>query len=243
MARSFANITGTAMKTANGKSDSRRRLMMAVRAATKRLALADDDRKAIQLEVTGQASMADMNAHQLGLVLDRLNRDQVDRGLGGSNTRPHISKIKALWWTLYWLGANQCPDDNVLDAFVQRQTGISALRFVDYRSSPKIIEALKAMITRAGVLPLSAERLARAAALYPGTSLQQLERHDVVTAIWDQGRDAGLFNGASPYLYLTRSLKLQTGFMGWGTRDLDECIRHLGKAWRRHLYKGSDGAQ
>lgn len=76
MAKSFADITKRTLRTATGKSDSRRKLMGAVRAAATRMQLGDEDRRAIQLELTGKVSMADMNLSEIGKVLDRLNRDR-----------------------------------------------------------------------------------------------------------------------------------------------------------------------
>lgn len=237
MARSFAQVAGNALLTAGGKSDSRRKLIGAVRAASARVGLHDDDRKAIQFEVTGKASMADMSASEIGQVLDRLNRDQKGRGLGGSTVRPHIGKIRALWWTLYWLGEVDRPDDGALDAFVARQTRLSSLRFVDHRSAPSIIEALKSMATRAGVKWPAAKDHPLMVPGNPGLTLQQLERHAVIVAIWKKLFDAGKVWNGCPISFLRGTLGLGLNHLRWTDRELDEAIRLLGKKLRS---KGAD---
>lgn len=232
MARSFANVTANLLKTAGGKSESRVKLMRAVRAASNKLGLDDDDRKAIQLEETGKASLADMNPNEIGKVLDRLNRDQKGRGLGGSAERPHIGKIRALWWTLYWLSEIAEPNDRALDAFVARQTGLSSLRFVDFRAAPSIIEALKAMAARAGVKwpnPANHPLMIPANA---GLTIQQLERHAVIDAIWGKLFDAGKVYSGGANEFLRSSMKLGINHLLWSNRELDDAIRLLGKKLR-----------
>ena len=120
-------------------SDARTRKMRAVLAACRRLGLDDTARKEVQLDVVGVGSMSQMTEAQLGKLLDHVNRDYK----GKNPNRPHIAKIKALWWSLYWLGAVEEPSDKALSAFVKRQTGIAALRFLDHTKAPSVIEALK----------------------------------------------------------------------------------------------------
>jgi hypothetical protein len=86
MAVSFSSVANRHLTAASGKSDARKKLIIAVRAASRRLGIEDEDRKAIQLEVTGKASMSDMDASDIGKVLDRLNRDRTGSGLGGLST-------------------------------------------------------------------------------------------------------------------------------------------------------------
>jgi len=232
MARTFANVTANLLKTAGGKSDSRRKLIGAVRAASAKLGLADDDRKAIQLEATGKASMADMDASEIGKVLDRLNRDLKGRGLGGSSERPHIGKIRALWWTLYWLGEIEDPNDRALDAFVMRQTGLSSLRFVDFRAAPSIIEALKAMATRAGVKWPSPTNHPLMVPGNPGLTIQQLERHAVIQAIWAKLFNVGKVYSVDVLSFLRSSMGVGLNHLAWSNRELDDAIRLLGKKLR-----------
>lgn len=235
-ARSFGDIARRHVRTASGKSDSRKKLIGAVRAAAHRLRMDDDDRRAIQLEVTavngrpGKASMADMDVRELGLVLDRLNRDQKG-GYGSSNAfarSPHAAKVKALWWTCHWLGLNVAddPSDAALDGFVKRQTGLDSLRFLNHLSAPSVIEALKDIAARDGGV------------IWPqrGPHVAIDDRRAVIQAIWNRLFDVSAVSSGSPWYFLsTRNADVMTG------RGLDACIRDLGKMLRRALYK-TDGA-
>ncbi|WP_316978026.1 regulatory protein GemA [Shumkonia mesophila] len=65
-------------------------------------------------------------------------------------------KIRALWISLYHLGAVSDVSERALVAFVKRVTGgraegIDALQWLDGKAAFKAIEALKAMAVRAGV--------------------------------------------------------------------------------------------
>lgn len=147
MAKTFAAIAGRAIRTGAGKSESRTKMIQAVRAACRRLGLDDDARRDMQVGVVGKASMTDMTLDELGTLLDRLNKDWK----GPAGHRAHVGKIRALWWTLYWLAAVEEPNDRAIDAFVRRQTGVSALRFLDHRTAPAVVEALKSWAAREGV--------------------------------------------------------------------------------------------
>ncbi len=236
MANAFADIARRQLRTAGGKSESRRKLMMAVRAAANRMQLTDEDRRAIQMELTGKTSMADMTPAEIGQVLDRLNRDRP----APMGHRAHVAKIRALWWTLYWLGETAEPNDQALDAFTRRQTGLSALRFVDHRSAPALIEALKAWTARAGVNWYSDAHVAEIAAGQARSfSRAKADRCAVVEAIWEKLRDAREVHDSIPWIYLRRSHGLNSNHLLWSERELDTCIRGLGKQLRRHLGKRS----
>ncbi|WJY24644.1 regulatory protein GemA [Alteriqipengyuania flavescens] len=187
--------------------------MRAVLAACRRLGIDGDARKDLQLEVIGVASMAHMSDGQLGRLLDHLNRDWKR----GNQDRPHIGKIKALWWSLYWLGAVGDPGDRAISAFVQRQTGISALRFLDHTRAHSVIEALKDWLAREGVVwPES---------LRGGDG--RAERFAVIDAI------AGRFSDPAVTFQATRrGLGLPDARALWSERELDDLIRQLGKQLR-----------
>ena len=189
-------------------ADARTRKMRAVLAACRRLGLDEDARKDLQLELTGVGSMSDMSEGQLGQLLDHLNRDY----RGTNPDRAHIAKAKALWWSLYWLGAIDEPGDKALSAFVKRQTGIAALRFLDHRGAFSVIEALKSWLEREGVAwpdrggsdPAIADRVAVIDALV--VRLKPTDPHAIPVF------------GAP--------------LIAWSARQLDELIRKLGKRWR-----------
>ncbi|WP_289145061.1 regulatory protein GemA [uncultured Sphingobium sp.] len=212
-----------------GKGDyGRVRLMTAIRAACKRQGVDDDMRKAIQDSVIGKASMSDMTIAELGQMLDHFNKGWK----GPMGHRAHIGKIKALWWSLYWLGAIDEPGDHAISAFVERQTGVSALKFLDHQKAFSVIEALKGWLERVGVQWADAETVARIAEIAPAYCDQLADRHAVLAAI-----DAALYKGGvlrTHYaLYLQTAMGLAANHHFWTAAELDAGIRLLGRKLRR----------
>lgn len=232
MVKAFGLAAMKAVQTAAGRNESRGRMIGAVRAACKRLGIPDDDRRAIQLEVTGKASMADMELSDLGKLLDRLNRGWK----GPMGHRGHIGKVRALWWTLYWLGAIDDPKDAALEAFVTRQTGKQKLAFLGHKEAFSVIEALKSWAGRQGVAWPNEQRLKDLRGDHPDLHLVQLERHQVLEALSRDLRPLGV-TGRGYAAYCAAALKLPADHYTWGPRELDACIRLLGKRLRRELGK------
>jgi hypothetical protein len=228
-ARSFGELAGAKLRTAAGKRDSRNKLIGAVHAAAKGAGLDEEDRRSIYAEETGKPSLSDMTLAEIGKVLDRLNRGRA----APMHHRPHLAKVRALWWTLYWLGEVDQPNDQALVAFVRRQTGLDDLRFVDHRNAPPVIEAQKAWAARAGVRwPTAARRAADDAVA---------ERQAVMDAIWLRLIDARAVVGSLPDAYVYSALKLATtDRRRWTARELDEAIKLLGKRLRRAKLKADD---
>jgi hypothetical protein len=220
-ARSFGELAGAKLRTAAGKRDSRNKLIGAVHAAAKAAALTEEDRRAIYAEETGKATLSKMSLAEIGRVLDRLNKGRE----APMHHRPHVAKVRALWWTLYWLGEIDSPNDQALAGFVRRQTGLDDLRFVDHRNAPPIIEALKGWSQRAGVRwPAKVDR----------TEAAKAERLAVVDAIWLRLIDTRAVVGSTPDAYVFSALALTATDRGrWTARELDAAIRLLGKRLRR----------
>ena len=209
-------------------SDARSRKMRAVLAACKRLALDNDDRKELQLELTGCGSMSDMDERQLDTLLDHLNRDWQ----GTNPQRPHIAKIKALWWSLYWLGEVDEPNDKALSAFVQRQTGVSALRFLDHSKSASVIEALKSWLQRTGIDWKTDADIEAANASWKISAGRDLwDRHAVIDRIANHLFTHSIIN-IGGVNYARNALKLPVNRYTWTARQCDDVIRLLGKKWR-----------
>ncbi len=207
--------------------DPRKRKMRAVLAACRRLHIDQDDRKSLQAELTGKASMATMSAADLGKLLDHLNRDW-KRAMAH---RPHVAKVKALWWTLYWIGEVADPATKALDSFVRRQTGVSALRFVDHKQAMPVIEALKDWAVRAGIIwPLQADVDAVKRTIGDYTTARA-ERFAVLKWLGDKLRGARVIHG-NENAYIASCLKLPDAPMLWDDRQLDDAIRLLGRKWR-----------
>jgi len=229
MGRSFASIAGRAIRTAEGKADSRIKLMAAVHAAAKRHGMDDDDRREMQLQLTDKRSMADMTLADLGKLLDHLNKGWK----GQSGGRATTGKIRALWWTLYWLGAVADPSDRAIDGFVRRQGGPASLRFVDHRAAQPIIEALKSWAAREGVKWPAEAELAEMQAGNPGLTMPLFERHAVLRAIGRKLTERGALHFAGEVAYAQTALALGPNHFAWGAHELDAAIRLLGKKHRR----------
>lgn len=221
MAKALGAIFAKQLRTGMGKAESHTQMVKAVRAAARRLQLQEDDRREIQLRITGKRSMSDMDLADLGKLLDHLNRDWK----GPSGHRAHVGKIRALWWTLYWLGIVDSPKPEAIDVFVRRQTGISALRFVDSQAAHRIIEGLKAWAAREGGVRWP----------QPGTGRDPLiaERVAVADAIWMRLRDANAVSLAGLSAYVSTALKISPDPSRWVRAEWDAAIKLLGKRLRR----------
>lgn len=211
-----------------GKSEfGRNRLIIAIRAACKRQGIDDDTRKDIQQTLIGKASMSDMSVGELGQLLDHFNKGWK----GPMGHRAHIGKIKALWWSLYWLGAIDDPGDRAISAFVERQTGVSSIKFLDHRKAASVIEALKSWLARLGVEWPSSEAVAMTAQNAPDYSDFHADRHAILLAIGDELRKGGVLRGHYVY-YMERAMGLKPNHHFWTTAELDTGIRMLGRKLR-----------
>jgi len=66
------------------------------------------------------------------------------------------AKVRALWLSLYHLGALSDPSEAAVDAWVQRQTGVASLRFADQAVADRAIRGLRNWCTRCGFAPADA---------------------------------------------------------------------------------------
>lgn len=191
----------------------RTKLMRAIHAACRKAGLDEDGRRDVQVGVTGKASMGDMDAAELAAVLARLNRG------ASAADRPHVGKVRALWWSLHWLGAVDQADARAIDVFVQRQTGVAALRFLDHRQAHRVVEALKSWCAREGVV-------------WPVPPSLLGDRRAVLGAIERHLRELGGERG----VHLLPGLP--TGDPAtWSAAELDAAIRAQGKRLRKALGK------
>lgn len=219
--------------------DSRSKLIIAIRAACRRKGLDDDDRRELQREATGKASLSDMTPAELGRFLDHLNRDWTGPA---DNGRAHLGKIRALWWSLYWLGEIGRPDDEALTTFVKRQTDIEHLRFLDHMKAPSVIEALKAWLERAGVTwelepsPVYYERLASERGHRVAITPQHVDRHCVLLAIGKALDRRMILKSPAFYDWVEHWLGgPQHCAWAMSPSQLDAAIREFGKKLRRAI--------
>lgn len=141
------------------RSASHRRAMLAkIHVAKKELQLVDDDYRQILLDAAGRTSAADCTEAELERVLKRLEEigfKPVSKKAGpGTSTRPAqhpvARKARALWISLYHLGAVHSPNEKALESFARRQLGCERLVWADQSQGFRLIEALKAMADRHG---------------------------------------------------------------------------------------------
>lgn len=210
-------------------------LMRAILAACARLDLDEDARRDLQADVIGKRSLRDMTTAELVKLRDHLNRGwQSPRR---DNDRPHMGKIRALWWSLYWLGAIRRVDDDALTAFVKRQTGVESLRFLGHTDAPKVIEALKSWLEREGVNWWSTDQVAEIVATgIADFDHARADRHAVLGVLGQRLDRANLLSMFAVYewigAHVGRSLHRHWDYT---PEELDAGIRALGKKLRRRL--------
>ncbi|MDO9499013.1 regulatory protein GemA [Falsiroseomonas sp.] len=131
-----------------------------VQIARRKLAMTEDDYRALLLRVTGQASSTTCGPSHLDELLREFRRlgfrDVAPRAGKGRRPPPkeaQIRMIHGVWNEISPLVANG--DESALRAFVRRQTkspatpdGISAPEFLDSVQANKVLEGLKAWRAR-----------------------------------------------------------------------------------------------
>jgi phage-related protein len=140
-------------------AERRRRDLAFIHAAKKQLAMADDAYRALIARFSdGRTDSAgELSAAERGQVMDHLRSfgaGRAQRRGRGADDREQASKLRALWRSLYQLGAVRDASDEALASFVTRQTGIAALRWNRPADLAAGIEALKSWCARVGYVPL-----------------------------------------------------------------------------------------
>lgn len=137
-----------------GHGNERLALIKKLHVARKALAMDEDDYRSLMVRVTGQRSAKDCNVGQLRAALANFERlgfrptgAAKRRDLGGGAT---VGKARAMWISLYQLGAIDDGSDAALEAFGKRQLGVDRLKWASEREGFRLIEALKAMADRQG---------------------------------------------------------------------------------------------
>ena len=145
--------------TAARARSNRSRLIRLVHTGCRVLGIDDHERQAIQLAATGRESLTEMRIEEIDKVLAELRR----RGfvpLGGQRTGtgsewsdhlppvPAVSKLRAMWLSLWHLGCIDDVSDDALLVFVRRQTNLSSGAWADGAAISSCIEALKSWLAR-----------------------------------------------------------------------------------------------
>lgn len=110
--------------------------------------LDDDSYRALLVRITGQDSSRGLSDPQLRRVIDAIVGGDGRRSAEGEVP----AKIRALVWDLYHLGEwSDHPTERAIGAFVLRQTGVDDLRWLTPERVSSVVEALRAMLARAGL--------------------------------------------------------------------------------------------
>ena len=127
------------------------RLRGAIHAEAGKRGLDEATRRDLIEQVTGHRSTRDLDQAQCLAVLDRLKGREGSVGRQVRAKRPHDRKIRALWLSLYHLGAVEDPSERALASFARRQLKVDALEWTRPEDASAIIEALKGWCAREGV--------------------------------------------------------------------------------------------
>ncbi|MCM0018525.1 MAG: regulatory protein GemA [Tagaea sp.] len=148
--------------TAAPKDPARNRDIKAIQTGRRALALEDDSYRALLERLTGKRSAADLDASQRAIVIEEFRRLGFDRvrskakpkrmGTRAPADSPIARKARALWLSLWQLGAVRDPAENALASFVKRVAKIDALDWLDGRQARAVIEALNDWCEREGYM-------------------------------------------------------------------------------------------
>ncbi|AJP73149.1 gp16 family protein [Sphingomonas hengshuiensis] len=138
-------------------SPLRNKLIGKVKIAQKDLKLSDEDYRAVLVEVTGKRSARECSEGQLVAVIERFKArgwvQAAPKGRAGK-TRPAdhavAAKARALWISLYHLGAIDDPSEAALEKMARKMLKCERMQWADQSQGYKLIEALKAMGAREG---------------------------------------------------------------------------------------------
>ncbi len=131
---------------------SRNNKLAAIHIGKKNLGLDEATYRAKLEVVTGKRSAGAMSERELDMVLESFRDDGFSprRKAGKKSANPSHGCMRAMWISLFHLGAVHDRTDAALDAFVKHQTGIEKAAWVPPEKTYKVIEALKEMCGRAG---------------------------------------------------------------------------------------------
>ncbi|GHU04290.1 hypothetical protein FACS1894205_2270 [Alphaproteobacteria bacterium] len=131
----------------------RRKFIAAIHAEKTRRGIDDTLYKAMLARLTGKESSKDCTIPQLRSILAAIKGGSPAPTRRARAESAHIRKARALWLSLYALGAVRDPSDKALASFAKRQLRIDALQWVKPSEASVIIEALKDWCAREGFHP------------------------------------------------------------------------------------------
>lgn len=167
--------------------NGRNKLIAAIHAEAKARGIDDDTRRDLMARETGKTSCADMTERELARTLGAIKR----QGAARPSPLPDNAygrKLRALWISAWNLGVVRDRTDEALAAFIQRQTGLDAARFLYVpEDAEAAIEALKDWLHREAGVDWSAFRVSHGNV---GSS-EQDPRARVIYAQWHRLAEIG----------------------------------------------------
>lgn len=144
----------------------RKRELGQIHAGKKALNWSDDDYRFHLVNITGKSSSADLDAAGRAKVLARMEAAGYKPKASGFKPFDQAARIKWLWKKVGAAGGVRDTSDTALLAFVGRTTGqgVADVKFLPTHDASNVIEALKAMLTRAERAKLQAQIQAKAPA-------------------------------------------------------------------------------
>jgi len=239
---------------------NRRRLLSAFHGLARRLGLDEAARRDKLERSTGVRSAADLDARQLLAVIAAWSRDlpagERDAAAGAraraAAQEPHQRRVKALWIGLYNLAAIDDGSDAALDAFVARQTGIAALRFLHAEAAPSVIEALKSIADRHGWVPrdepMAVTKLGQTVYTTLKADTGLAWRRALVRRQWQRLAELGAVQIKSRFaldawLKAARIVAVDSALEALAEAQLDAAARKLGTWLRRAEARAAASAQ
>jgi len=194
-------MTHTAIAGKPADHAYRGKLLRLIHVGMRELGIDEPTKQAMLTRQFGQPGLSGLRTSQLVEFLDALKNQGFapkPKAPARAGSRPMADgemqrKIRALWLSLYHLGAVGDPREAAIAAFVKRQTRRDALQWIDGRDAARVVEALKAKATRAGVdWTLQFTGIA-------GETIQD-DRYCVCVALWSELRRLGAVQHADTTL-------------------------------------------
>lgn len=135
---------------------TKQRLIQLIHIARSDLKMDEDTYRQMLQGLTGKASTKGMDTTQLDRVLESMKKrgfrvkpaGKASSGLPLDN-HPQSKKIRALWLEMAAAGIVRDSSEQALALWVKRETGISALRWLNNEQASSVIEKLKKWQRRA----------------------------------------------------------------------------------------------
>ncbi|HII3215435.1 TPA: gp16 family protein [Citrobacter freundii] len=135
---------------------NKQRLIQLIHIARNDLLMDEDTYRQMLQGLTGKASTKGMDVTQLNRVMESMKRKGFRVKPSGKarsglplDTHPQSKKLRALWLEMASAGIVRDSSEQALALWVQRETGISALRWLSNEQASNVIEKLKKWQRRA----------------------------------------------------------------------------------------------